>query len=134
MSSDPNLPEIAMDASQLYREDVFTDQQVGTIRRLTPVNSEGDDDDSRATLFIGSAQILTPAGALPLSFEIEAENLAAAIDKYGPAAEKALEETMEELKEMRRQAASSIVVPGAGGGGGMPPGVGGGGPGPLQMP
>lgn len=133
MSSDPNLPEIAMDASQLYREDVFTDQQVGTIRRLTPVNAGGDDDDSRATLFIGSAQILTPAGALPLSFEIEAENLAAAIDQYGPAAEKALEETMEELKEMRRQAASSIVVPGAGGGG-MPPGVGGGGPGPLQMP
>ena len=70
MSSDPNPPEITMDASQLYREEMYTDQKIGAIRQLTPVTAAGDPDDSRKTLFVGSAQVLTPAGALPLSFEI----------------------------------------------------------------
>ncbi|MEM9300700.1 MAG: hypothetical protein AAGE01_01235 [Pseudomonadota bacterium] len=129
--------EITMDGSQLYREDVFTDNRIGTIRRMTPVNADGDTDAARPTLFVGSASLMTPAGSLPISFEIQATTLAEAVDGYGPAAQKALEETMQELQEMRRQAASSIVVPGAGGGGmpggGMPGGgmPGGGG---IQMP
>ena len=128
-----------MDASQLYREEVFTDNRIGTIRRMTPVTADGETDAARPTVFVGSASLMTPAGSLPISFEIQARSLSEAVEGYGPAAQKALEETMEELQEMRRQAASSIVVPGAGGGGGMPgggmpgggmPGGGGG----IQMP
>ncbi len=135
MSSEADAPEIKMDASNLYREEMYTDQKIGTLRVLIPVSVDGDPDPDRATTYVGSAQVLTPAGALPLSFEIQAGSLSEAIENYGPAAEKAFEETLEELKEMRRQQASSIVVPGGGGGMGPGgPGMGGGGPGPLQMP
>ncbi len=130
------LPEIKMDASQLYREEVFTDNRVGTLRCMTPVTADGATDTMRAVQYIGQASLMTPAGSLPINFEIPANSLAEAIEGFGPAAEKAVQETMEELQELRRQAASSIVVPGAGGGmpgpGGMP---GGGMPGGgIQMP
>jgi len=110
--SNENAPEIKMDAKELYQEDTFTDQKVGTIRRMTPVTIDGDIDASRPVMFVGHAQMMTPAGALPLTFEIHAENLAQAIEAYGDAASQSLEETMIELQEMRRQQASQIVMPG----------------------
>lgn len=127
--ADQQLPDIQMDTTDLYREETFTDNRVGTLRRMTPVTPEGEVDANRKTLYIGSASLMTPAGALPISFELEAESLSAALDQFGDAAQKALVETIEELKEMRRNAASSIVVPqgGAGGPGGMPGGGFGGG-------
>lgn len=103
-----------MDAAALYREDIFTDQRVGTIRRMTPVKADGADDPSRPVLFVGSATVMTPMGSLPLSFELEAGNLAEAVSAFGPAAQQAIEEAARELQEMRRQAASSIVIPDAG--------------------
>ena len=72
MSLEQETAELKMDPAQLYREEVITDQRVGTIRRLTPVLVDGGDDASRPIQYIGSAQVLTPAGALPLSFPIEA--------------------------------------------------------------
>jgi hypothetical protein len=104
--------EINMDATSLSREEVFTDSRVGTIRKMTPVTIDGETDSSRAIQFIGSTQIMTPGGALPLSFEIETETLEGAVAGFGDAARVAVERTMEELKEMQRQQASSIVVPG----------------------
>lgn len=103
-----------MDTAALYREDMFTDQRVGTIRRMTPVKTDGADDPSRPVLFIGSATVMTPMGSLPLSFELDAGNLADAVAAFGPAAQQAIEEAARELQEMRRQASSSIVIPDAG--------------------
>lgn len=107
-----NAPEIKMDVDNLYREELYTDQKIGTIRCMIPVDKNGEVDASRAKLYVGQAQMMTPAGALPLTFELEAGTLAEAIDKYGDAANQALEDTMKELQEMRRQQASQIVVPG----------------------
>lgn len=111
--------EIEMQADAMYREDVFTDNAVGTIRRLTPVDSNGNPDNSRAQSFVGSTQVMTQAGPLPLNFEIEASTLSAAIAGFGAAAKTAFEQTMEELRELQRQQASSIVVPRSGVGGGL---------------
>ena len=107
-------PDFKMDAAAIYREDVYSDRKVGTLRVLTPVNVDGTPDASRPVLFVGDTQILTPMGALPVSFDIEAASLTEAIAKFGEAAEKGVERTVRELQEMRRQAASSIVVPPAG--------------------
>lgn len=123
--------EIAMDVGALCREDVFTDSKVGTIRRLTPVTAEGEVDNSRSVQYFGSTQVMTPAGALPLNFELPGESLAAAVAGFGEAAQQAVESTMEELRELQRQAASQIVVPKAGV---DPSGVGGMGGGSIQMP
>ena len=130
MNNPETSSEIRMDASNLYREEVFTDNQVGTLRQLSPVTATGEPDASRSLQFIGSTQVMTTAGPLPLSFEIEAQTLAEAAVGFGDAAKAAFERTMEELKEMQRQQASSIVVPGAGTG----PMGGGMGGGNIQMP
>jgi len=106
--------EAQMNSAALYREDVFTDQRVGTVRRLTPVKADGSDDPARPMLFIGQATVMTPMGSLPLSFELEATSLTEAVAQFGPAAQLAIEDAARELQEMRRQAASSIVIPDAG--------------------
>lgn len=105
-------PEIRMDANALYREEVFTDQKVGSIRVMTPVTANGDKDNSREVQYLGQAQMMTPAGALPLSFELPNTSLEAAVAGFSDAANQALEDTMQELQELRRQQASQIVMPG----------------------
>lgn len=110
--SNESLPEMNMDADNLYKEEVYTDQKVGSIRVMTPITADGEPDTARATQYLGQTQVMTPGGALPLHFELEADNLKAAIEKFAEGAKNSLERTMEELKEMRRQQASSIVVPG----------------------
>jgi hypothetical protein len=120
-----------MSTDELYLEEVFTDRRVGTIQRLSPVDGAGNADPKRQVLYVGQTQILTAAGALPLSFEIAAASLQEAARNFGDAAKIALQETMERLEEMRREAASSIIVPEAGAAaqlGGMPGG------GKIRMP
>lgn len=130
---DERMGDPRMDATSLYREEVFTDRKVGMIRVMHPVRTDGSADPARATIYIGEAQIYTNMGALPLSFEIDADTLAEAVEHYAPAAKDAVERTMHDIQEMRRQAASSIVIP-QGGAGGFPPGALGGGGGKIQIP
>jgi len=129
MADRSQLPDIKISGEDLYREESFTDRRIGSIQRLIPVKSDGTDDASRTEIYVGQTQLMTPAGALPLNFEIEASNLDEAIAKFGAEAQEALVETMQRLEEMRRESASSIIVPGAGGPpgavpGGIPPGGG----------
>jgi hypothetical protein len=114
MAGPSNAPEPKMDSQDLYREDLYSDRRVGTIRVMTPVKPDGTPDPARPTSYVGQAQIMTPAGALPLSFEIDAKSLAEACEGFAEGAKIAFEETMKELQEMRRQQASSIVIPDAG--------------------
>src|SRR5271168_4516377 len=115
MSSANDGRRATMESTQVYREDTFTDRKVGTIRRLTPVSADGGVDESRPVLFVGQAQVMTPMGAVPISFELEAATLDAAIEKFGDAAEQAVQQTMRELQELRREQASSLVIPDAAG-------------------
>ena len=117
--SEPSIREqLEMDPNGLYHEEQFSDQRAGQIRKLTPVTPEGTVDSSRSVMFVGSTQVMTPAGALPLSFELPGETIGEAAKHFAEEAEKAIERTMEELKRMQREAQSSIVVPGQGGPGG----------------
>jgi hypothetical protein len=117
--------DIAMDSANLYREETFTDRRVGTLQVLTPITKTGATDTARPVLYVGQTQVLTPAGALPLSFEVQAKSLEDAVAQFGENAKRALDRTMRRLEELRREQASSIIVPGAGA---VPPGgLGGGG-------
>src|SRR5882672_2712666 len=117
MADGLNDAEIAMDSTGLYREDTFTDRRVGTLQRLTPITAAGAADTTRTVLYVGQTQVLTPAGALPLTFEVPAISLDEAVAKFGDLAKLALARTMRRLEELRREQASSIIVPG-----GAPPG------------
>jgi hypothetical protein len=127
MAAQNDLPDIELDPKSLYREDVFTDRRAGSIRRLTPVTADGSVDASRPVLFSGQTQLLTPAGVLPLGFEIEAKTLEEALGKFPEGVKAALEQAIDEARELRREAASRIVVPEVGGGVGPGPAAGGGG-------
>lgn len=116
MAAPNDLPDVQLDATSLYREEIYTDRRAGTIRRLTPVNAKGEDDATRFVLFSGQTQLLTPAGVLPLGFEIEAESLEDAIQKFPDAVKIALEQAIDEAREMRREQATRIVVPDVAGG------------------
>ena len=114
MSSTADNRQATMDPSQMYREEIFTDRRAGTLRRLTPVTTGGAVDETRAVLFSGQTQLLTPGGVLPLGFDIEAATLQEALDRFPEAVKQALDEAIEEAREMRREQASRIVVPDAG--------------------
>jgi len=133
MANDISAGELRMDTTSLYREEVVTDRRIGSIRVLTPLSADGSTDTSRSVQYVGEAQLLTPAGVLPLVFEIDATSLADAIDKFAAGAAGALDRTRREIEQLRREAASQIVVPTGippgfdpkgGGPGGMPPGPG----------
>jgi hypothetical protein len=129
----PRGVDAKMDATSLYREEIYTDRGAGTIRVLTPVTRDGGLDQTRPAIYVGEAQILTNMGPLPITFEIAAATLGEAVQQYGAAAKEGIESAVRELQELRRQQSSSILVPGQTGGlpGGMPP-IGGGGK--IKMP
>ena len=124
MEPENTATDLTMNPAELYREEMFTDRGVGTILRFTPVKSDGSPDDRRRVIYVGQAQLMTPVGALPLSFEIGAGSLEEAVRKFSEAATVAVDHAVEELNELRREAASSIVVPEVGSGGFTPPGGG----------
>lgn len=109
--ADRDANEGKMDLNDLWREDVITDRKVGTIRVMTPITAAGVTDAKRAVQYIGQAQIMTPAGALPLSFEIPAKTLEDAVVNFTVAAQKGIEQAMEELRQIQREQASQIVIP-----------------------
>ena len=112
------LDQIQVDQQNLYREESITDLRVATIRRLIPINADGTDDISRPVQYIGSTQIISQMGPLPISAPIEAASLQEAIEKFPQAIKDAVDQMVEEAKEYRRQESSRIVVPGT-----MPGGV-----------
>lgn len=125
MAAQNDLPDVELDPKGLYREDVFTDRRAGSIRRLTPVTADGAPDPARPVLYSGQTQLLTPAGVLPLGFEIEAKTLEEALQRFPEGVKSALEQAIDEARELRREAASRIVVPEVGGGVGPGPAAGG---------
>lgn len=125
MPSNEPSAELRMDADRLYREEIVSDRGSGTLRVLTPVTRDGAIDPARRVQYIGEAQILTPMGALPVAFEIDAASLGEAAGKFAAAARVAVEQTLAELQQMRREAASGLVIADQ-----MPPAMGG----RIQMP
>jgi hypothetical protein len=107
------LDQVRFDASNLYLEETITDLRVGAIRRLTPIDRDGNRDLGRPVLFYAQAQVMSQLGALPVSAPIDAKNLDEAIAKYPQAVQEGIEALMEEAREIQRQEMSRIVVPDA---------------------
>lgn len=119
----------SMDPNSLYREEMFTDRQIGSIHVLTPVLANGEDDPSRKKIYLGETQMRTAAGPLPINFEIEANTIGEAAEQFTQLAQDAAERTIKQLEELQREQANKIVLPGEEGmGGGMP------GAGKIQLP
>ena len=114
--SDPQvqpLSEIKLDETNLYREEVFTDLRVGSLKQLTPVTKAGEPDLARPMVYVGETQLMSQVGPLPVQTRIEAENLQAAMERFPAAIQTAVEAMIDEVKELQRKEMSRIVVPGA---------------------
>ena len=116
-----SLTEVKVDTSHLYREEVFTDLRIATIRRLSPVRPDGSPDPTRPALFSAQTTLMSQAGPLPVEAPIDAASLEEAAAKFPAAIQEAVDRLLEEAREIRRREASRIVVPSA-----MPPPPGGG--------
>jgi len=116
--SDPKDIDFTVDKDNLYREESITDLKVASIRRMVPVQADGSDDPGRSPIFVGSTQLMTPEGPLPLQARLPANNLAEAFEAFPAAMRKALDEVVVQLQQMRQQQAtqqrddSRIIVPG----------------------
>ncbi len=122
MANEQNpFADVKVDKSNLYKEESFTDLKVATIRRLSPILTDGSPDPSRPQLFTGETTLMSDRGPLPIQAPIEAKDLDEAMEKFPEAVQGAVEKLIEQAREMQRQQMSRIVVPGQGGGG-MPPG------------
>ena len=94
------------------------------------MKADATTDVARPVIYVGETQVMTQVGTLPIAFEIPVSTLEDAAKQFGPLAKEAIDRTMRELQELRRQQASSIVVPQ----GGLPPAGGMGGGGTIQLP
>jgi len=116
MTAPSDRIDFTIDTQNLYREEGYTDMSAGSIRRLVPVNPDGSDDASRTAVFVGSSQLMTEQGALPLQAALEANNLKEAIEAFPVAMEKAMQEMVQALmrlqQEQKQADDSRIIVPG----------------------
>ena len=112
--SNPELEGIdfTVDTSNLYKEEGYTDLKVASIRRLVPVDAEGNEDPSRAAIYVGTTQLMTPQGLLPIQGPLPANNFQEALEAFPAAMQKATEEMIAEAKKMKEKEDSRIIVPG----------------------
>ncbi len=115
MNEKSPVANIEVDRSNLYKDEVFTDLKMATIRRLSPVKVDGSEDTSRPCVFIGQTHIMSPNGPLPIQAAIEAENLSDAAEAFPKAIEKAVEEIISDAEKQQREEASRIITPGEAG-------------------
>lgn len=113
---------MTVDVNNLFREETYSDLRAASIRVLTPVKADGSLDLTRPRHYIGDTQLMTQMGPIPVQFELPAETLQQAFEKFPEGVREAVERLNERAKEMAREDASRIVVPSKMPGGGIPGG------------
>ena len=111
MNDQNQIEEIKFNKNNLWKEENFTDLEVGTIRKLTPIKTDGSNDNERKPTFTATTNIMTPNGALPLSGEIKATTLEEAISNFSDAINEALKKFQDDMIKMQQEQANKIVTP-----------------------
>ena len=104
--------DFTVDTSNLYKEEGYTDLKVASIRRLVPVDADGNPDASRAAIYVGTTQLMTPQGLLPIQGALPANNFKEALEVFPEAMQKATEQMIAEAKKLKEKEDSRIVIPG----------------------
>ena len=111
MTENNQIEDIRFNGENLWKEENYTDLEVGTIKKLVPIKFDGSEDKDRKPTFTASTNIMTPNGALPLTGEIKAENLKEAIDNFSESINEALKKLQDEMIKMQQEQANKIVTP-----------------------
>jgi predicted AAA+ superfamily ATPase len=97
--------DFVIDKNNLYRDESITDLKMGGIRCFTPIMQDGTDDESRDTLFVGNAQVMSPQGIIPIRARIEAATLEEAMERFPEAMRLAMEDMIEQAEDMQAKRA-----------------------------
>ncbi len=112
----PSSIDFLVDKENLYREETITDLKIATIRQLIPILPDGSDDTGREPIFIGSTQLGSPQGPIPIQAKIEAATFDQAMDAFPKAMEEETKKVIENLKRMHEEQKkaqdSRIIMPG----------------------
>jgi hypothetical protein len=108
-----NTLDLSVKQDSLYLEESFSDLDMGSIRRLTPVKPNGLKDKSRKQIFVGHLNIMTPQGPIPIQAPIDAGNLKEAMEMYPGAMKIALKKMKEQVEKLNKEQESRIIVPGS---------------------
>jgi hypothetical protein len=107
--------DFTVDRKNLYHEEAITDLKVASIRRLVPINIDGSEDKSRTPVYIGTSQLMSPHGPLPLQAVLPANNLQEALEAFPAAMERAMADMVEEVQKMqaneKERDDSRIIIP-----------------------
>lgn len=114
MQNDPGELDLdlKLDTTNLFREESFTDMKKGSIRKLTPVNPDGTDDNGRSSIFIGSTTLMSPKGPVPIQCPLQAQTLQEAMEKFPDALKAAVKNMVKQAQKAQQKDASRIIVPG----------------------
>jgi len=115
MLDEKEFNDLDLSAKQdnLYLEESFTDLDMTSIRRLTPVKPNGLRDKSRKQIFVGHLNLMTPQGPIPIQAPLNARNLKEAVEVYPEAMKTALKKMQAEIEKLQRQQDSRIILPGS---------------------
>jgi len=105
--------DLSVKQENLYLEESFSDLDMASIRRLTPVKPNGLKDKSRKQIFVGHLNIMTPQGPIPIQAPIDARNLKEAVELYPDTMKIALKKMQEEVEKLKEEQESRIIVPGS---------------------
>jgi hypothetical protein len=98
-----------LDRSNLYLEESFTDLKVGSVKRFSPVKTDGSPDKERQPIFVGQTSVYTPHGPLPVQNVITAKDLSQAFKRFPQAMQASMERLMQEAKKMQEEKQSPII-------------------------
>ncbi len=108
--------DFTMDEQNLYRDESYTDLKAGSIRRLVPVLTDGAADAARTEIYIGTTQLMTQEGPLPVQARLMANSFQEALSVFPDTMRQATLEMIEQFEKMQQkmkaEADSRIIVPG----------------------
>lgn len=112
----PSGLDFIVDKENLYREVAVTDLNIATIRQLIPIKADGSDDTERDPIFLGSTQLSSPQGPIPIQAKLEAVTLEQAMAVFPKTMEAETRVVIENLKRLheqqKRKQDSRIIMPG----------------------
>lgn len=105
--------DLSVNQDNLYLEESFSDLDMTSIRRLTPVRPNGLKDKNRKHIFIGHLNLMTPQGPIPIQTPIDARNLKEAMEMYPNAMKIAIKKMRGEIEKLKEKQEPRIIVPGS---------------------
>lgn len=87
----------------LFREEIITDLNIATIRKMVPVKTDGSDDTSRTEQFFGQTQLMSPQGPVPLHAVLPGNNLEEAIASFESAMTVSFNQMVERMKKAQEE-------------------------------